>query len=105
MTGYTVDTNGLASDAPAYRDAADQVRAIYDTLSGKLESEGACRGNDDAGRAFAGTYAGPAPSGLPSMPDHSTSRQSMVDGIFGWAKSYISADEAARAGLSKELGY
>ncbi|MDQ2874909.1 MAG: hypothetical protein M3Y33_09005 [Actinomycetota bacterium] len=105
MSGYTVDTRGLAANAPSYQDAADQVQAVYDTLSGTLQSYGACWGDDDAGQQFAAKYVNPALSALQSLVDNGTGMESMVDGIYTWAKSYVSADDAAKDHLTQELGY
>jgi uncharacterized protein YukE len=104
MSGYTVDPTSLASNAPQYGAVADQVQAVYDTLTAKLEAEGACWGNDDAGNAFAAKYVGGAVSALQQMDTTHQGLQSMVDGICTWARNYVNADQAAQDDLSTQLG-
>jgi uncharacterized protein YukE len=99
-----VDSSGLASNAPQYGAAADQVQLLYGTLTSKLEAEGACWGNDDAGKAFAAKYVGPALTALQQMDSTQQGLQSMVGGICSWAKNYVNADQAAQQDLTTQLG-
>lgn len=103
--GYTVDPAALQSTGPQYDDHSQQVADIYNELTSKLLAEGDCWGNDDAGRAFAGNYAGPAISALESMRLHSEGLATIAEGVYAWARNYISADEAAKDDLSAQLGY
>ncbi|MGH3273660.1 MAG: hypothetical protein ACRDNZ_04960 [Streptosporangiaceae bacterium] len=105
MTGWAADPVGLAANAGPYGVHADQVQSIYATLSAALEAEGACWGDDDAGKTFAGKYVTNALNTLIAMSQNGSSMESMVDGIYSWAKNYMSADEAAKDGLTQELGY
>lgn len=104
-SGYTVDPVALQSSSPQYDDHAQQVADIYAELTSKLSAEGDCWGDDDAGRAFAGNYVGPAVSALESMRAHSDGLATMAEGVYAWARNYISADEAAKEDLSVQLGY
>jgi uncharacterized protein YukE len=104
LSGYTVDPSGLAPNAALYGAAADQVRSLHDTLASKLDAEGACWGNDDAGAAFAAKYVGPALTALQQMVSTNEGLQSMVDGIYSWAKNYVNADQAAQQDVTTQLG-
>jgi len=104
VTGYTVDPEGLASSGPQYGVVADQVQALYDTLTAKLAAEGACWGNDEAGNAFAAKYVGPAVSALQQMDTTNQGLQSMVDGVGGWAQNYVNADQSAQQDAATQLG-
>lgn len=103
--GYTVDPAALQSASPQYESHAQQVADIYNELTSKLLAEGDCWGNDDAGRAFAGNYVGPAINALESMRQHSDGLATIAEGVYAWARNYISADEAAKDDLSVQLGY
>ena len=103
--GYTVDPSVLQSSRPEYESHAQQVADIYNELTSKLLAEGDCWGNDDAGRAFAGNYVGTAVSALESMRQHSEGLVTIAEGVYAWARNYISADEAAKDDLSVQLGY
>ena len=103
--GYTVDPTALQSSSPQYDDHAQQVADIYTELTSKLLAEGECWGGDDAGRAFAGNYVGSALNALESMWQHSEGLVTIAGGLYAWARSYISADEAAKGDLSVQLGY
>lgn len=104
MSGFTVDPSSLQGNAPDYGAAAAQVQSIYGTLTGQLQAEGDCWGNDAAGSAFAAKYVGPALSALQQMDTTHQGLQSMVDGICNWAKNYVSADELAQQDLNTQLG-
>jgi uncharacterized protein YukE len=104
-SGYTVDPAALQSSSPQYGDHAQRLADIYAELTSKLLAEGDCWGNDDAGRAFAGNYVGPAVNALESMRQHSDGLVTIAEGVYAWARNYISADEAAKDDLSVQLGY
>lgn len=97
MTGYTADTDALHGNAPKYDAVAQKVHDIYTALSEALAAEGACWGNDDAGRAFASKYVEPALTALQQMSGTKQGLDSLVDGICSWAKNYVSADDLAAA--------
>jgi len=103
--GYTVDPSALESSSPEYGDHARQLTDIYNELTSKLLAEGDCWGNDDAGRSFAANYVGPAINALESMRQHSEGLVTISEGVYDWARNYISADEAAKDDLSVQLGY
>jgi uncharacterized protein YukE len=104
VSGVTVDPTGLSANAALYGAAADDVASIHLTLASKLDGEGACWGNDDAGNAFAAKYVGPALAALRMMITTQQGLQSMVDGVYQWSQSYVSADEALRQDLLKVFG-
>ena len=99
MSGFTVDPEGLSGNASLYGAAADDVAAIHATLAAKLDAEGACWGNDEAGNALAAKYVGPALAALRTMVDTQQGLQSMVGGVYQWAQSYVSADDELRQDL------
>ena len=62
--GFTVQPTDLGTNGSQYSAVADQVRQIHQTLVDKLNAEGACWGNDEAGAQFAKTYVPPAMTAL-----------------------------------------
>jgi hypothetical protein len=104
VSGFTVDPTGLGSRADLYGLAADQVAAIHLTLATKLDAEGACWGNDDAGKAFESKYVGPALSALRMMIITQRGLESMVDGVYQWAGSYVHSDQAVQQDLLTSFG-
>jgi hypothetical protein len=89
MTDVRADAAQLHHGSKGYQDVADRVAAIYRVLSTKLETEGACWGNDAAGQTFAKKYVPSALSVLSQMDSTNQGVQSMVDGICSWAKNYL----------------
>jgi hypothetical protein len=69
-----------------------------------LDKEGACWGNDDAGAAFARNYVEPALAALRMMITTQRGLESMVDGVYQWARSYVDSDESLRQDLLKSFG-
>lgn len=96
MAGYATNPGDLHAAAPRYDAVARGTRRIYDTLTRALEAEGACWGNDDAGRTFGRKYVPAALPALRQMSDTNQGIQSMVDGVCGWAKNYIDVDQQVR---------
>jgi hypothetical protein len=103
VSGFTVDPSGLSGNAKVYGAHADEVAAIHLTLATKLDAEGACWGNDQAGAAFARSYVGSAVAALGLMIETQRGLESMVDGVYQWAKSYVDSDEKLRDDLSKSF--
>jgi hypothetical protein len=103
MSGFTVDPSGLGSNAPVYGAHADEVAAIHLRLASRLDAEGACWGNDDAGTAFARQYVGPALAALRMMITTQQGLDSMVGGVYQWAQSYLDSDDAVQQHLRDQL--
>ena len=99
--GYTAQPTDLQSTAPQYDWVAQQVQAIYSTLSQALDAEGACWGNDDQGQTFGAKYCPPAVAALQQMSNTNQGVQSMVDSICTWAKNYVSADQEAQSSAAQ----
>lgn len=104
MSGFTVDPSGLDSTAPRWGDQAAQVQNLFDTLTGKLNAEGDCWGNDQAGHSFASKYVPAALAALQYMDAVNQGLQSMVDGVATWARNYVNSDEAVKEDLIAKLG-
>lgn len=110
MNDVQADAARLHHGSKGYQDVADRVAAIYRVLSTKLETEGACWGNDPAGQTFAQKYVPSALSVLSQMDNTNQGVQSMVDGICSWAKNYVDAigagtTDAHRLGSQLTGGY
>lgn len=103
MSGFTVDPAGLSSNAAVYGAHADEVAAIHLRLATRLDAEGACWGNDEAGIGFARQYVGPALSALRMMITTQRGLDSMVGGVYQWAQSYRDSDDAAQHDLRQQL--
>lgn len=103
MSGITVDPSGLSANADLYGSHADAVAAIHLTLATKLDAEGACWGNDEAGNAFAAKYVGPALAALRMMITTQRGLESMVGGVYQWSQSYVDSDESLRQDLLKSF--
>jgi hypothetical protein len=95
--GFQTDPQQLQDNAPRYQAVADRLQEIYNRLTVLLDIEGACWGNDDPGRTFAGQYVPGALDVLQQMDSTHQGLQSMVDGICSWARNYVNADDLAKA--------
>lgn len=104
MSGFTVAPAGLSSTAPGWGDQAAAVHDLFTTLTGRLSAEGECWGNDQAGRAFAAKYVGPALATIQYMGATGEGLRSMVDGVAAWARNYVSSDQAVRQDLATQFG-
>lgn len=93
MTGFAVDPSALQASAPAYGAYAKELGAIYDTLSNKLSAEGACWGDDDAGKAFGAKYVPPAIKALEQMYEATEGLASTGAGLITWYENYIAAQQ------------
>jgi hypothetical protein len=92
--GFTVQPTDLGTNGSQYSAVADQVRQIHQTLVDKLNAEGACWGNDEAGAQFAKTYVPPAMTALGQMNDVDGGVQSMSEAAQSWAKNYQAVNTA-----------
>jgi hypothetical protein len=88
----TVSTDDLAGHAPGYDAVRGQVRALYARLVSTLDNAGACWGDDDAGRAFAAKYVGPATSALNQLNGVAQGLDTVAGGVYAWAAGYQRAD-------------
>jgi uncharacterized protein YukE len=99
--GVSAAPEQLQDAAKGYGVSAEKVQQVYKTLVTALEAQGACWGDDDAGRQFGAKYCPPALSLLQQMSNTNQGIASMVDGICSWAKGYLNADEASKANASQ----
>jgi hypothetical protein len=92
--GFTVVPSEVQTNGAEFAAVADQVRAVQTTLLAKLNAEGACWGNDEAGAQIAKTYLEPAMKALQQMDDVDGGVSSMAEATASWAKSYQSVENA-----------
>lgn len=92
--GFTVVPSEVQTNGAEFAAVADQVRAIQNTLLAKLNAEGACWGNDEAGAQIAKTYVEPAMKALQQMDAVDGGVSAMADATASWAKSYQSVENA-----------
>ena len=97
MSDITVKADQLHSSSGQYQTVADRVSGIYQTLTSRLDAEGACWGNDSSGQVFGKKYVSSAMTVLQQMDNTNQGIQSMVDGICSWAKNYVDANAATTA--------
>lgn len=97
MNDVTADADQLHTSSGQYQTVADRVWSIYQTLTARLDAEGACWGNDGSGQVFGKKYVPSAMTVLQQMDNTNQGIQSMVDGICSWAKNYMDAGSAATA--------
>jgi uncharacterized protein YukE len=93
MTGFAVDPAALQANAPTYGAYSKELGEIYDTLSAKLRAEGACWGDDDAGKAFGAKYVPPAVKALEQLLEATEGMASAGTGLITWYENYISGLE------------
>ncbi len=93
-SGFTVVPTDVQGSGAEFAAVADQVRAIQTTLLAKLNAEGACWGNDEAGAQIAKTYVEPAMKALEQMDSVDGGVSSMADATATWAKNYQSVESA-----------
>jgi len=92
--GFTVVPSEVQTNGAEFAAVADQVRAVQTTLLAKLNAEGACWGNDEAGAQIAKTYVEPAMKALEQMDAVDGGVSAMADATASWAKSYQSVENA-----------
>ena len=92
--GFTVVPSEVQTHGAEFAAVADQVRAVQTTLLAKLNAEGACWGNDEAGAQIAKTYVEPAVKALQQMDDVDGGVSAMAEATASWAKSYQSVENA-----------
>jgi hypothetical protein len=92
--GFAVEPVDLQSNGSGYQAVADQVRTIHQTLLSRLNAEGACWGDDEAGAGFAKNYLPPAMKALQQMNDVDGGVQSMAQATATWAANYQSVEKA-----------
>lgn len=97
MSDVTANADQLHTTSGQYQTVADRVSGIYQTLTSRLDAEGACWGNDSSGQVFGKKYVPAAMTVLEQMDNTNQGIQSMVDGICSWAKNYVDAGAAATA--------
>ena len=104
MTGFIVDPAALQSNAPDYQSHAATLSEIYQTLTDSLNAEGDCWGNDDAGKAFAAKYVGPATSALNQIQATCQGLGTTAQGVYTWAQNYLNAQDADQQDIATQLG-
>jgi hypothetical protein len=92
MSGFQAQPDRLQGNAPQYQDVSAQVAQIYATLTQKLDAEGACWGNDYAGRQFGVQYCPAAVTVISSMDATQQGLDSIVSGICSWAKKFVDVE-------------
>ncbi|HET7015706.1 MAG TPA: hypothetical protein VFI65_17435 [Streptosporangiaceae bacterium] len=93
MTGFEANPAALKASAPVYLAHSQTLTDIYDTLVGKLNDAGDCWGNDDAGKAFAAKYVGPAVKALDQIAEACTGLGTAGQGTYTWAINYLNAQD------------
>ena len=92
--GFTVVPSEVQANGAEFAAVADLVRAVQTTLLAKLDAEGACWGNDEAGAQIAKTYVAPAMKALEQMDAVDGGVSAMADATASWARSYQSVEKA-----------
>ena len=90
---FTVQTDSLAGRAPGYDEVRARVQTLRATLVARLDAEGACWGDDDAGHTFAGKYIPPATSALDQLSAVAQGLDTVVTGVYRWATQFQQADD------------
>ncbi|WP_217553122.1 WXG100 family type VII secretion target [Streptomyces sp. GbtcB6] len=91
---FSVDTARLGQSAPQMQELAARIRSIATKLDGRLESLGACWGDDESGRQFLEQYAEPKRQLSKGITGVGNVLDSTVDGIRTMAKGYARTEEA-----------
>ncbi|GGN05984.1 WXG100 family type VII secretion target [Streptomyces fuscichromogenes] len=91
---FSVDTARLGQSAPQMVELAARIRSIATKLDGRLESLGACWGDDESGRQFLEQYAEPKRQLSEGIMGAGNVLDSTVDGISTMAKGFARTEEA-----------
>ncbi|WP_089099952.1 WXG100 family type VII secretion target [Streptomyces hyaluromycini] len=91
---FSVDTARLGQSAPQMQELAARIRSIATKLDGRLESLGACWGDDESGRQFLEQYAEPKRQLSAGITGVGNVLDSTVDGIRTMAKGFARTEEA-----------
>ena len=92
--GFTVVPDDVQGHGAEFAAVADQVRGIHTTLLAKLNAEGACWGNDEAGAQIAKSYVEPAMKALEQMDNVDGGVSSMAEATATWGKNFKSVENA-----------
>ncbi|MEU5095069.1 WXG100 family type VII secretion target [Streptomyces sp. NPDC020996] len=90
---FSVDTERLEQAAPQMQELAARIRSIATKLDGRLESLGACWGDDESGRQFREQYAEPKRQLSAGITAAGAVLDSTVDGIRTMAKGFARTEE------------
>lgn len=90
---FSVDTERLDQAAPQMQELAARIRSIATKLDGRLESLGACWGDDESGRQFLEQYAEPKHQLSEAITGMGDVLDSTVDGIRTMAKGFARTEE------------
>ena len=103
MSGITVDPEGLSSAAPLYSAQASALADIHARLIARLQANGECWGNDEAGQLFAAKFVPQLNNTLQNAAAICDGLDSMAGGIHQWARNYTDTDQAVQADLASRL--
>ncbi|MBK6014469.1 WXG100 family type VII secretion target [Streptomyces sp. MBT53] len=90
---FSVDTERLEQAAPQMQELAGRIRSIATKLDGRLESLGACWGDDESGRQFLEQYAEPKRQLSDGITGAGNVLDSTVEGIRTMAKGFARTEE------------
>ncbi|MFE2422675.1 WXG100 family type VII secretion target [Streptomyces hokutonensis] len=90
---FSVDTEQLEQAAPQMQELAGRIRSIATKLDGRLESLGACWGDDESGRQFLEQYAEPKRQLSAGITGAGNVLDSTVEGIRTMAKGFAQTEE------------
>ncbi|GAA4794630.1 WXG100 family type VII secretion target [Streptomyces ziwulingensis] len=90
---FSVDTARLEQAAPQMLELAARLRSVATKLDGRLESLGACWGDDESGRQFLEQYAEPRRQLGEGITGAGNVLDSTVDGIRTMARGFARTEE------------
>lgn len=99
--GYHVDPAVLCSASPGFSGAADALQSARDSLTGVLEAEGACWGDDDAGQSFAQQYGPAAQQALEAFYALTEALYAVREQLDGTAGTWEGVDTGTAAGFDQ----
>ncbi|MEU6028859.1 WXG100 family type VII secretion target [Streptomyces tauricus] len=97
---FSVDTARLEQAAPQVLELAARIRSVATKLDGRLESLGACWGDDESGRQFLEQYAEPRRQLGEGITGAGNVLDSTVDGIRTMARGFARTEEQNMETLS-----
>lgn len=99
--GYHVDPAALRSASPGFSGAADALQSARDSLSGVLQAEGACWGDDEAGQSFAQQYKPAAQQALEAFDALTEALHAVREQLDGMAGTWEGVDTGTAAGFDQ----
>ena len=92
MSGFDAQPYDLNAAAPQYGDVSAKVSEIYTKLTQALDAEGACWGDDYAGRQFGTQYCPGAVTAVSSLDATNQGLESIVGGVCKWAQKFVDVE-------------